>query len=114
MFLTGKVTSLLSSREIMVKILTCNNLDYHLPNSDLVPYSTKKTPETILPLPVKEKSAPLGLPVALESVPTYTPWLLTCLVLMGLNAYFPQLSHVFSLWSPFRAAIPVFHWIASW
>ncbi|KAJ9087106.1 hypothetical protein DSO57_1036610 [Entomophthora muscae] len=97
MFLTGKATSLLSSGEILVKSLNCDNLDYHLPNSDLVPYSTKETPETILPLPVKKKSAPLGLSVALESVPTHTPWMLTRLVLMGLNTYFPQLSHVFSL-----------------
>ncbi|KAJ9063474.1 hypothetical protein DSO57_1000061 [Entomophthora muscae] len=46
--------------------------------------------------------------------PTRTPWLLTGLILMGLNAYFPQLSPVSSLWSPLRAAIPVAHWMASW
>ncbi|KAJ9074425.1 hypothetical protein DSO57_1006684 [Entomophthora muscae] len=46
--------------------------------------------------------------------PTCTPWLLTGLILMGLNAYFPQLFPVSSLWSPLQAAIPVAHWMVSW
>ncbi|KAJ9074373.1 hypothetical protein DSO57_1007221 [Entomophthora muscae] len=33
---------------------------------------------------------------------------------MGLNAYFPQLSLVSSLWSPLQAAIPALHWMTSW
>ncbi|KAJ9068101.1 hypothetical protein DSO57_1032015 [Entomophthora muscae] len=32
---------------------------------------------------------------------------------MDLNAYFPQLSPVSSLWSPLQAVIPVLHWMAS-
>ncbi|KAJ9055596.1 hypothetical protein DSO57_1002072 [Entomophthora muscae] len=36
-------------------------------------------------------------PEVLAHVPTCTPWLLTGLVLMRLNAYFSQLSLVFSL-----------------
>ncbi|KAJ9077122.1 hypothetical protein DSO57_1019703 [Entomophthora muscae] len=48
--LPGKTTGLLFSEEILVKSLTCNNLDYYLPNLDLVPHSTKKTPENIQPL----------------------------------------------------------------
>ncbi|KAJ9049564.1 hypothetical protein DSO57_1023138 [Entomophthora muscae] len=50
----------------------------------------------------------------LPSTPTCTPWLLTGLVLMALNAYFPWLSPVSSLWSPLQATVPVLHWTASW
>ncbi|KAJ9084307.1 hypothetical protein DSO57_1025819 [Entomophthora muscae] len=46
--------------------------------------------------------------------PTRTPWLLTGMVLMALNAYLPQMSSVSSLWYPLQAAVPVLHWAASW
>ncbi|KAJ9050229.1 hypothetical protein DSO57_1016373 [Entomophthora muscae] len=50
-------------------------------------------------LPNLEKSnlVPLRAPVVLPPAPTFTPWLLNGLVLMGLNVYFPQLSPVSSL-----------------
>ncbi|KAJ9057959.1 hypothetical protein DSO57_1017610 [Entomophthora muscae] len=58
--------------------------------------------------------APLQAPVELSSAPTCMPWLFAGLALMGLNAYFPWLSPVSSLWSLLQAAIPVLHWEASW
>ncbi|KAJ9062750.1 hypothetical protein DSO57_1007409 [Entomophthora muscae] len=100
--------------EKIVKSLTCDNLefsveDYAVPAPAL---------EVVLASPVlsldKENPALLLAPVGLPPAPTCTPWLITGLVLMGLNAYFPQLSPVFSLWSPLQAAIPVLHWAASW
>ncbi|KAJ9062822.1 hypothetical protein DSO57_1006599 [Entomophthora muscae] len=98
----------------IVKSLTCDNLefsaeDYAMPAPLL---------EMVLVPPIlsseKDNPAPLLAPVGLPPAPTRTPWLLTGLVLMGLNAYFPQLSPVSSLWSLLRAAIPVLHWAASW
>ncbi|KAJ9087262.1 hypothetical protein DSO57_1034827 [Entomophthora muscae] len=62
----------------------------------------------------KSNLVPLRASVVPPFAPTRTPWLLTGLALMALNAYFPQLSPVSSLWSPFQAAVPVLHWAASW
>ncbi|KAJ9053373.1 hypothetical protein DSO57_1024762 [Entomophthora muscae] len=62
----------------------------------------------------KGPPVPLLAPVELPHAPTCTPWLLTGLVLMGLNVYFPQISPASLLWSPLQAAIPVLHWAASW
>ncbi|KAJ9068462.1 hypothetical protein DSO57_1028385 [Entomophthora muscae] len=67
-----------------------------------------------IPSPEKHNSVPLQAPTTPPPTPTCTPWLLAGLVLMGLNAYFPQLSPASSLWSPFQAAVPVLHWAASW
>ncbi|KAJ9076762.1 hypothetical protein DSO57_1023170 [Entomophthora muscae] len=68
------------------------------------------------PLPSLEKSdlVPLEVLKVSPPAPSFAPWLITGLVVMGLNSYFPQLSPVSSLWSPLRAAIPVLHWVASW
>ncbi|KAJ9053153.1 hypothetical protein DSO57_1027160 [Entomophthora muscae] len=57
---------------------------------------------------------PLVVPVVSPFTPTCTPWLLAGLMLMDLNAYFPQMSPVSPLWSPLQAAVPVLHWAASW
>ncbi|KAJ9077861.1 hypothetical protein DSO57_1012684 [Entomophthora muscae] len=56
----------------------------------------------------------LQAPVKLPHDPTHTPWLLARLVLMGLNAYFPQQSPTSFIWSHLQEAIPVLHWGASW
>ncbi|KAJ9072574.1 hypothetical protein DSO57_1026060 [Entomophthora muscae] len=68
------------------------------------------------PLPSPEESdlVPLEALEVLPPTPSCALWLITGLVLMGLNSYFPQLSPVSSLWSPLRAAIQVLHWLASW
>ncbi|KAJ9059986.1 hypothetical protein DSO57_1035725 [Entomophthora muscae] len=68
------------------------------------------------PLPSWEESelVPLEILKVLPPTPSCALWLITGLVLMGLNSYFPQLSPVSSLWSSLRAAIPVLHWLASW
>ncbi|KAJ9067857.1 hypothetical protein DSO57_1034898 [Entomophthora muscae] len=62
----------------------------------------------------KSNLAPFQAPVMLPPTPTCTLWLLTDLVLMGLNVYFLQLSPGSSLWSPLQVAVPVLHWVASW
>ncbi|KAJ9068807.1 hypothetical protein DSO57_1024996 [Entomophthora muscae] len=67
-----------------------------------------------LPRVVLSPSVPLGPSMVSSPAPTCTPWLLTGLILMGLNAYFHQLSPVSSLWSPLQATVPVLHWMASW
>ncbi|KAJ9083814.1 hypothetical protein DSO57_1030952 [Entomophthora muscae] len=77
------------------------------PAADGVSLSSPPPPESVDP-------APLLAPEVPTPVPSHAPWLLTSLVLMRLNAYFPQLSPVSSLWSPIRAAVPVIHWAASW
>ncbi|KAJ9052953.1 hypothetical protein DSO57_1029032 [Entomophthora muscae] len=107
-------SGLLFSGEAVVKSLTCNNLD-----SDVVDYALPApVGEEMLmsSLPSLEKSdlVPLQAPVMLPPAPTCTPWLLTSLMLMGLNMYFHPLSPVSSLWSPLQAAIPVLHWVVSW
>ncbi|KAJ9080428.1 hypothetical protein DSO57_1025081 [Entomophthora muscae] len=35
-----------------------------------------------------------------EHAPMQTPWLLSGMILMSLNSYFPRLSSVSSLWTP--------------
>ncbi|KAJ9050923.1 hypothetical protein DSO57_1009535 [Entomophthora muscae] len=67
-----------------------------------------------LPSVVQSHPVPLGSSKVSSPTPTYTPWFLTGLILMGLNAYFPQLSPVSSLFSPLQAAVLVLHWVASW
>ncbi|KAJ9068202.1 hypothetical protein DSO57_1031056 [Entomophthora muscae] len=69
---------------------------------------------TSLPSLAQSNSVPLVAPEVFPPTLTRTPWLLTGLMLMGLNTYFPQLFPVSSLWSPLQAAVPVLHWAASW
>ncbi|KAJ9067765.1 hypothetical protein DSO57_1035919 [Entomophthora muscae] len=69
---------------------------------------------TSLPSVVQSHPMPLGSSKVFSLTPSCTPWLLTGLLLMGLSAYFPQLSPVSSLWSPLQAVVPVLHWMASW
>ncbi|KAJ9058481.1 hypothetical protein DSO57_1011857 [Entomophthora muscae] len=107
-------SSLLFSREVVVKSLTCDNLDLDVVELAL-PSSEEVVPPTPpLPSMVQKNVVPPGSSKVASPTPTCTPWLLTGLILMGLNAYFPQLSSVSSLWSPLQAAIPVAHWMASW
>ncbi|KAJ9055465.1 hypothetical protein DSO57_1003545 [Entomophthora muscae] len=107
-------SSLLFSREAVVKSLTCDNLDLDVVELAL-PSSEEVVPPTPpLPSMVQKNVVTPGSSKVASPAPTRTPWLLTGLILMGLNAYFPQLSPVSSLWSPLQAAIPVAHWMASW
>ncbi|KAJ9050606.1 hypothetical protein DSO57_1013021 [Entomophthora muscae] len=99
---------------LLCTFLTCNELDLYSPGLDLcTPFVEEAFEPPILQLE-DEVSGTQQASEVLECVLTRTPWLLVDMVLMGLNAYFPQLSPVFSLWSPFRAAVPVIHWTASW
>ncbi|KAJ9062690.1 hypothetical protein DSO57_1008141 [Entomophthora muscae] len=106
--------SLLHSGEAVVKSLTCDDLD--LDDDDYASPAPvgKKAPTSDPSVLEKSNPVPLCASVMPPSAPTCTPWLLTGLALMALNAYFPQLSPVSSLWSPLQAAVPVLHWTASW
>ncbi|KAJ9064750.1 hypothetical protein DSO57_1027021 [Entomophthora muscae] len=102
------------SGEAVVKSLTCDD-----PDLGDVDYSslTPVVEEASMPsFPDLEKSSlmPLRAPVMPPPAPTRTPWLLTGLELMALNAYLPQMFSVSSLWYPLQAVIPVLHWAASW
>ncbi|KAJ9054184.1 hypothetical protein DSO57_1017324 [Entomophthora muscae] len=46
--------------------------------------------------------------------PSCTPWLLSWMLLVAVNTYFPSISSTFSFWTPVRAAIPALHWMISW
>ncbi|KAJ9063873.1 hypothetical protein DSO57_1036377 [Entomophthora muscae] len=97
---------LLISGEALVKSLTCNELDLHTTDYTSLAPLLEEIPVSS---PVNLESddlMPLQGPVMSVPVPTCTTWLLTSLVLMVLNVYFPQLSPVSSLWSPLRAAVP--------
>ncbi|KAJ9053015.1 hypothetical protein DSO57_1028364 [Entomophthora muscae] len=107
-------SELLLSGETIVKSLTCYDLDFCAVNYTVPAPTLEELPVSTLPSLEGNALVPLQAPVKLPPTPTCTPWLLTGLVLMGLNAYFPQLFLTFSLWSPLQAAIPVLHWEASW
>ncbi|KAJ9052261.1 hypothetical protein DSO57_1035981 [Entomophthora muscae] len=107
-------SGLLFSGEALVKSLTCNNLDlYPLDSTSLAPLVEEISAPSPPPLE-DEVLVPLLIVKVLAHVPSRAPWLLTGLALMGLNIYFPQMSPVSSLWSPFRVAFLVIHWMASW
>ncbi|KAJ9068436.1 hypothetical protein DSO57_1028611 [Entomophthora muscae] len=107
-------SSLLFSGEIIVKSLTCNNLDFEFFDYALPNPMGEEMLTSSLPSLEKSNLVPLQVPVMPPLTPIRMPWLLTSLILMGFNTYFPQLSPVSSLWSPLQAAVPVLHWAASW
>ncbi|KAJ9053242.1 hypothetical protein DSO57_1026188 [Entomophthora muscae] len=107
-------SGLLLSGEAVVKILTCDDLDLDV--IDYILPSTEGERMLMPPLPSlgESSSVPLEVPEMPAPIASCAPWVITGLVLMGLNSYFPQLSPVSSFWSPLRATIPVLHWAASW
>ncbi|KAJ9065324.1 hypothetical protein DSO57_1020956 [Entomophthora muscae] len=96
-----------------MRSLTCNDLEFP------VVKTAPTTPSGLAcPMPL-----PSGDPIVLvpeegwsipESAPKHASWLLSGMVLMGLDSYFPWLSAVSSLWTLLQAAIPVLHWMVSW
>ncbi|KAJ9082837.1 hypothetical protein DSO57_1000822 [Entomophthora muscae] len=106
--------NLLYSGEAVVKSLTCDDLD--LDDDDYASPAPvgKKVPMSAPPVLEKSNLVSLHASGISPSAPACAPWLLTNLALMALNAYFPQLSPMSSLWSPLQAAVPVLHWTASW
>ncbi|KAJ9059056.1 hypothetical protein DSO57_1006533 [Entomophthora muscae] len=96
---TGQAQDILTTSEKVVRSLTCDDLDFVAP--DLSP-SVSLVPPSPLPLSseVPVVLAPGGGEVGPESTPKHTPWLLSGMILMGLDSYFPQLSVVSSLWTP--------------
>ncbi|KAJ9060842.1 hypothetical protein DSO57_1026616 [Entomophthora muscae] len=92
----------------------CNDLDLDVVDHTLSASEGDKTLMPPLPSLGKSDLVPLKAPEVSPPTPIRTPWLLTGLMLMSLNAYFPQLSPVYSLWSPLQAAVPVLHWAVSW
>ncbi|KAJ9085035.1 hypothetical protein DSO57_1017881 [Entomophthora muscae] len=107
-------SSLLFLGEAVVKILTCDDLDLDTEDYSSRALVSKEILVSLSSALGKSSSVPLHAASMPSLVPSHTPWLLTGLVLMGLNVYFPQLSHASSLWSPLQVAIPVLHWVASW
>ncbi|KAJ9063440.1 hypothetical protein DSO57_1000033 [Entomophthora muscae] len=107
-------SGLLFSGEAVVKSLICDNLDLGAAGFTQPTSVVKEKLVSPMPSPEKRNLVPLQAPTMSTLAPTCTPWLLTGLVLMGLNAYFPQLSPVLSLWSPLQEAVPVLHWVVSW
>ncbi|KAJ9076472.1 hypothetical protein DSO57_1025855 [Entomophthora muscae] len=102
------------SGEAVVKSLACDDLGLYVDDYAISAPSLEELLATTPPSLEVNHLAPLQAPVELPSAPTCTPWLLAGLALMGLNAYFPRLSPVSSLWSPLQAAIPVLYWEVSW
>ncbi|KAJ9048465.1 hypothetical protein DSO57_1034830 [Entomophthora muscae] len=92
----------------------CDDLDLDV--TDYISPSSEEERISMPSLPSLEKSDSvlLGVPKVPPPAASWAPWVITGLVLMGLNSYLPQLSPVSSLWSPLRAAIPVLHWVAPW
>ncbi|KAJ9055516.1 hypothetical protein DSO57_1003214 [Entomophthora muscae] len=107
-------SGLLFSEEAVVKSLTCDNLDLDIMVPTLPALEVDRPPMPSPPSLAKSNSVPLGISEVFPLTPTCTPWFLTGLALIGLNAYFPQMSPVSSLWSPLQVAVPVLHWAASW
>ncbi|KAJ9050425.1 hypothetical protein DSO57_1014434 [Entomophthora muscae] len=107
-------SDMLTPREPLVKSPTCNDLDLYSTDSILPASGVEELSSSPPPLQESADSAPLLDPGVPTLAPSCAPWLITSLVLMALNTYFPQLSPVSSLKSPLRAAVPVIHWTASW
>ncbi|KAJ9068746.1 hypothetical protein DSO57_1025508 [Entomophthora muscae] len=82
---------LLFSGGAVVKSLTCDNLDLKdAACTPFAPVGKEMMRPFLLDLEVSNL-VPFCAPVLPSPTPTCTPWLLTGLLLMGLNAYFPQL-----------------------
>ncbi|KAJ9051094.1 hypothetical protein DSO57_1007780 [Entomophthora muscae] len=88
---------LLISGEALFKSLNCDDLDLYSSNHTLPAPLAEEVPTSAPPLWESNNSVPLPTPEVLVHVSTHTPWLLTSLVLMELNAYFPQVSPMSSL-----------------
>ncbi|KAJ9078723.1 hypothetical protein DSO57_1003583 [Entomophthora muscae] len=111
--LPGRDNDLLSTGETLVKILTCDDLNFYYPDlspphlcDEGTPVSQPLSEEQVPPLHESFK--------ALVCAPLHAPWLLSGLVLMEIDAYLPWVFCVSSLWSPFRETIPLIHWVVSW
>ncbi|KAJ9068184.1 hypothetical protein DSO57_1031243 [Entomophthora muscae] len=96
----------LSWGEVLVKSLTCNNLDLYSVDPVLLASVVEGASPSPPPQLESNNSAPLQAPEVPTLVPSCAPWLFTGLMLMGLNTYFPQLSLVYSLWSPLIEDVP--------
>ncbi|KAJ9090334.1 hypothetical protein DSO57_1003457 [Entomophthora muscae] len=97
--LLERAQDLFSTSVKLVKSLTCDGLDLFLPDLDLKAPCGDNTFEHAIPVKKPEFSL-LAAPVLQEHAPKCSPWLLEGMVLMGLNLYFLQISHMSSLWTP--------------
>ncbi|KAJ9079323.1 hypothetical protein DSO57_1036580 [Entomophthora muscae] len=111
--LPGRAQDILATSENVVRSLTCNDLKFPAlkTSSAMLSHqpSQKIPPPEVFVAQIQES----GLDTQ-ESLPKRAPWLLSGVILMALDSYFPQLSVASSLWTPLQAAIPVLHWIVSW
>ncbi|KAJ9051247.1 hypothetical protein DSO57_1006498 [Entomophthora muscae] len=106
--LPGCAQDLLATGENLVKSLTCDDLAFSSPNSDHVALSEAGASVGPRLLEVESPFPKVKLP-SHNLAPMRTLWLLSGMILMGLDSYFPQLSHVSPLWTPVQAVIPVLH-----
>ncbi|KAJ9085216.1 hypothetical protein DSO57_1016196 [Entomophthora muscae] len=109
----GSVQDIFATSKNVVRSLACNDLEFPV----LEP-APSTSPGLAHPIPLPFKDPIVQVPEedlgAQESAPKCAPWLLSGMILMGLDSYFPRLSAVSSLWTPLQAVIPVLHWMASW
>ncbi|KAJ9048152.1 hypothetical protein DSO57_1037901 [Entomophthora muscae] len=109
----GQAQDILATSENFMISLTCDDLEF--PALKPAP-STPPVLACLMPLPSKDPIVQVlgeGLSIQ-ESTPKRAPWLLSGMILMALDSYFPQLSDMSSLLPPLQAAIPVLHWMVSW
>ncbi|KAJ9058684.1 hypothetical protein DSO57_1010024 [Entomophthora muscae] len=97
-----------TTSENVVRSLTCNDLEFPTATPPSLGHPTLFPSEDPLVL-VSEEG--LGTP---ELTPKRASWLLSGMVLMGLDSYFPRVFAVSSLWAPLQAAMSVLYWMASW
>ncbi|KAJ9061029.1 hypothetical protein DSO57_1024785 [Entomophthora muscae] len=77
--------------ENLVKSLTCNNIELSFPEPDSVVPRKEAYPAS-LSAEEEIQPTPQVMPVPLENALTPISWSLGGIALLGLNAYFPQLS----------------------
>ncbi|KAJ9067286.1 hypothetical protein DSO57_1000869 [Entomophthora muscae] len=102
-----------ATSENVVRSLTCDDLEFPAVKIASVASPSLAHPMLLpseVPL-VRVSEKGLGTP---ELTPKRASWLLSGMVLMGLDSYFPRVSAASSLWTPLRAAMPVLYWMASW
>ncbi|KAJ9062251.1 hypothetical protein DSO57_1012699 [Entomophthora muscae] len=109
----GRAQDILTTSENVVRSLACNDLEFPA----LKP-APSMPPGLFFPMPLPSEDPIFQVQEdgfgTQESAPKRAPWLLDGMILMGLDSYFPQLSDMYSLWTPLQAAIPVLHWMVSW
>ncbi|KAJ9078428.1 hypothetical protein DSO57_1006839 [Entomophthora muscae] len=101
------------TNENLVRSLTCDNIELSPLKKALLASQSLDSPMPPLPVDPDPAAQGEGLDVQ-EHTPMRTSWVLSGIILMSLDSYFPQISPASSLWTPLKAVIPVFHRMVSW